>query len=400
MDRGNFDASQLRSGSAKPVDTTTEPDQVNDLYTKGGLRAILGVSPDDDEDGTKEGDDDNVSSDQIEKTMTSLEDVDDVNALHGARREAAEELQEFDENIEYKKESDAEDDEEVNAEQLSEGKIGEGPEDPKSDEKELEKEFAAWQDKVGMDASAIEASLSPVEKYGLRFHEEVDPYYSIFAVLEYRRRIEAQEEKQDEINIDEIEREKALEEMRAFDEGDLLGTNPRPEDLIRQRNLYRREKARLGGSKKRRKLTGENWESRADAVTQNPFWYNIDTGEALWDKPKVLLEMEAYDLAYQRKWAAMPIKPMVHIMSFLSPFPDRMRSSEVCTQWCKAAFDAAFVRHVYPVEMGAYTRDDTKMEYNHYRTIDDALKAALPGDTIGQLLCCNAFPAWHLLYPF
>lgn len=388
MDRGNFDASQLQRGLAKPTDTSAEPDHVNDLYTKGGLRAILGVTTEDD-DGVKAEDDDNdVSSDQIEKTMTSLEDADDVNALRGARQEAADELQEFDETIEYKKDSDAEDDEEAKAEQATESsaKNGNGTEDPKNDEKELEKEFAAWQDKVGMDATAIEASLSPVERYGLRFHEVVDPYYSIFAVLEYRRKIEALEEKDDEIDIDEIEREKALEEMRAFDEGDLLCSNPKPEDLNRQRNLYRREKARLGGSKKRRKLTGENWQSRADAVTQNLFWYNIDTGEALWDKPKVLLEMEAYELAQQNMWAAMPTKPLVHIMSFLLPFPDRMRSSEICSQWRKAASDASFVRHVYPVEMGAYTRDEAKMEYNHYRTIEDALKSALPGDTIGKFV--------------
>lgn len=383
MDRGQFDALQLQSRR-----TTAELEQVNDLYSKGGLRAILGVSPGDDEDSAKEGDDDNVSSDQIEKAMTSLEDVDDVNALRGARKEAAEALQEFDESIEYKKDSDSDDDDEAKAEQLPEchSKNGNASEDPKSDEKELEKELASWQEKVGTDASVIEASLSPVERYCLRFHEDVDPYYSIFAVMEYRRKMEAQIEKEDEIDVDEIEREKAREEIRAFDDGGLLATTPRPGDLIRQRSLYRREKARLSGSKKRRRLTGENWESRADAMTQNLFWYNIDTGEAVWDKPKVLLEMEAYDLAYQRKWAALPIKPMIHIMSFLSPFPDRMRSSEVCTQWCKAATDVSFVRHIYPVEMGAYTREDAKMECNHYRTIEDALKVALPGDTIGKLL--------------
>lgn len=382
MDHGNFDASQRRGGLAKSVERAAEPNPGDGLYTKGGLRAILGITPDADEE-----DDDNVSSDQVEKAMTSLEDVDDVNALRGSRKEAADELQEFDETIEYKKDSDADDDDdEAKANQATEvsANIENETEDPKSEEKELEREFAAWQDKVGLDATAIETSLSPIERYGLRFHEEIDPFYSIFAVLEYRRKMEPQENRDKEINVDEIEREKADEEVRAFNDGDLLATNPRPEDLIRQRNLYRRERARLAGTRKRRKLTGEHWEIRADATTQNNFWYNIDTGEALWDKPKVLLEMEAYDRAHETLWAAMPIAPLLHIMDYLTQFPDRMRSMEVCTHWCKAAGDPSFVRHVYPVEMGAYTRDSAKIEHNHYRTIEDALKAAHPGDTIGK----------------
>jgi hypothetical protein len=382
MDKGNFDVSNLRRRRMKSVDLTSESNRTNNIYTKGGLREILGVDAID-VDGVSHPDDiDIVTCDQVEKTMTSLEDVDDVNALRGSRKEAAEALQEFDESIEYKKDSDADDDEEAKGDLVSDDKT---KNESSNEEKELEKEIAAWQDKAGLDPSVIEASLSPVERYGLRFCEVVDPYYSIFAVMEYRQKFQNQADAIEEIDIAQVERDKALEEARAFEEGDLLSTNPRPDDLIRQMNLYRKEKSRLNGSKKRRKLTGENWECRTDS-TQNHFWYNIDTGEALWDKPKVLIEMEAYNQAYERKWSSLPLKPLILVMSHLLPFPDRVRSSEVCSHWCKAAKDVSFVRHVYPVEMGAYTRDEAKMELNHYRTIEDALKSSLPGDTIGKLI--------------
>jgi hypothetical protein len=376
MDQGNFDASMLKSRRIMSTDMALESTNANNLYTKGGLREILGVVSAAERASDE---DDAVSTDQVEKTMTSLEDIDDANALKGSRKEAEEELKEFDESIEYKKDSDADDDEELKAEPTLEV----GQDDPRSEEKELEKEIAAWQEKVGVDPSVIEASLSAVERYGLRFCEEIDPYYSIFAVLEYRQKLDNQASGVDEVDISQIERDKSLDENRAFEEGDLLSTNPNPEDLIRQINLYKREKSRLVGNKIRRKLIGADWEEQHDAM-QSPFWYNVDTGEAVWDKPKVLVEMESYHRAYEQKWRALPMKPLIKIMGYLNPFPDRMRTAEVCTYWCKAAKDVSFVRHVYPVEMGAYTRDDAKMEFNHYRTIEQALQCSMPGDTIGM----------------
>lgn len=399
MDRGNFNASQAE---AIVNQDGGEANEIQDIYTKGGLRAILGVSQDDDDrDGDEvdngdgrftkitdvnKGKESFLSSDQIEKTMASLEDDDDVNALQGAQKEAAEEFKEFDETVEYKKDSDAEDDDDEK--NVDDAAKPDNPNDSKNAEKELEQEIAAWQEK-GMDATAIESSLSPMERYGLRFKKDVDPFYSVYAVMEYQRN-EVQEG-DNEIDIDEIEREKWAEEQRAFDDGDLLGTNPEPGDLLGQRNLYLREKARLLGNKKRRKLTGEDWEERIDALNNQPFWYNIDTGEALWDRPRVLVEMEEYKLAYKEGWPAMPMKNLVHVMEYLPSFPDKMQCARVSSRWHKAATDISLVLHVYPVELGAFTREDRKMERNHYRTIADALQAASPGDTIGKRFRIDLF---------
>lgn len=395
MDKGQFDASQLGDGHSSKISNDPDQPDSTDVYTKGGLRAVFGIQDVDSsvEDPMTE----SVSNEQMEKAMTSLEDADDVQALRGAQQEAADELREFDETVEYRKDSDAENEEEADEEEEEEVKA-EPTENAKADTKteqgedaaELEKEFAAWQDKVGPDTKAIEASLSSMERYALRFREEIDPFYSIFAIMEQRRKMEVEEDLEDEIDIDEIEREKAVEERRAMDDGDLLATFPKPEELIRQRNLYRREKSRLRAKKKMRKLTGENWDVRVDSLSSHPFYYNVDTGEAVWEKPSVLRDLEAYELANEKLWVATPLQPLVRIMEFLSPFPDRMKCAGVCRQFRRAASDSSFIRHVYPVEMGAYTRDERKMERNHYREIADAVSASLPGDTIGKWICFAA----------
>lgn len=385
MDRGKFDASQLFS-QGEHAKAIADSGDSSALYTKGGLRDILGFKsknegPEIDDVEAESG------TENMEKTMASLEDVDDVRALQGAQKEAADELKEFDENAEIKKNtgSDDEDEEKVSDRQMNSNAKEEKstPEKEQNEEQELEKEIAAWQDQVGMDAAAIEASLKATERYGLRFKEEIDPFYSIFAVMEYRRKMEAEHEADNEIDIDELERQKAAEEKNAMDEGDLLSTRPRPEDLLRQRDLYQRERARLRANKKRRLLTGQNWESRVDGLSKLPFWYNIDTGEAVWDKPAALVQLEAYEKANEELYSAMPAKPLVNMMEFLLPFPDRINCTYVSKHWKAAATDPSFVIHVYPVEMGAYTRDDSKIDRNHYRTISDAVARALPGDTIG-----------------
>ena len=400
MDQGNFDASVLSGTDAKDLSKSGDEEEVKDVYTKKGLRAILGVEDDDQgADAANEVDPKDVSKEQMEMAMAALEDEDDVKALQGAQKEAADELKEFDENAEVEKNSDDEDDEkeqqkstqvtERKSPSKSKGKDTNDEVDNKEDEEQngdendLEKEFAAWQSTVGFDANAIESSLAPTERYGLRFREEIDPFYSVFYINELRRKEEATEGGE-EIDIEEVEREKAREELQAMEDGDLLGTGIQPEDLVRQRNFYRREKARLRSEKKRRKLTGENWVQKIDGLTDRPFWYNEDTGEAIWDTPLVVTELRADELATKEGWAKLPLKPLVHIMEYLLPFPDRQNCTAVSRHWRWAATDFKFVRHVYPVEMGALAREPSRMDYNHFATISDALAVALPGDSIGK----------------
>jgi hypothetical protein len=398
MDQGNFDASSLLP---KEETKLVADDVIKEVYTKKGLQAIFGMTNDDTADElAPEGDARDFSKEQMEMAMTALEDEDDVKALRGAQKEAADELKEFDESAEIQTTSDDEgDDPEKHDEKFEKGLSNTQKQETKQsedglkrtieenvDQNDLEKEFAAWQSSEGFDRTAIEKSLFPTERYGIRFHESIDPFYSIFFINEERRRIQAKEEG-GEIDIEELERVKANEERRAMEDGDLLSTDTQPEDLVRQRNLYRREKARLRSNKKRRQLKGENWSQRIDGLSQKIFWYNEDTGEAIWEIPRVVAELRADEVANKEGWRKLPTKPLVHIMGYLIPFPDRQTCSKVCRQWKLGANDIQFVRHVYPVEMGALARESSRREHNHFLSIADALDLALPGDTIGKFRC-------------
>lgn len=353
----------------------------------------------------------------MENAMAALEDEEDASAMRGARKEAAEELKEFDENVQFQKENDADNDstsrcddsfEDDNSNQSSLLEKRSKNESTKSnnsianiktsnrDEKndaesgsatldndaELEKEFAAWQKTVGIDISNIVSSLKPTEQYGLKFREEVDPFISVHYITEEEKNTENDTIAQEEWDINQIEDTQAQEELRAIEEGDLLATAPPPVLLIGLRQIYLKEKASIRAQKKRRTLTGENWSTKIDGKTQLPFWYNEDTGEAIWDKPTVLAELEAYSIAYEKRWNYMPLKPLVYLMNFLLPYPDRICCASVCRQWRAAATDISFVKHVYPVEMGALNMDSKNLDQWHYNSIDDAVKEAVPGDTI------------------
>jgi hypothetical protein len=384
MDEGYFDASSLSNREER-----TKNSELDGLYSKGGLRAILGIEPEMEgavEDGSEKELVDEKAKEQMESAMACLEDADDVDALKGAQKEAEDELKEFDESIEYTNESDPDDDpaNKPTESNKKEKEQNEHTKESRSDNVELEKEFAAWQNQVGADPASVEASLSPMEIYGLNFRKNVDPFYSIYAIMEQQRLQATSQEQAEEVNVDGIQQEKMLDEQRAMEDGDLLATFPEPDDLVRQRSMFLRERARLRANKKLRKITGQDWEPRCDALTQAPFWYNVDSGEATWDKPKALIELEALDRAILERWSALPHQTLVHIMTYLAPYPDRQHASLMCRHWKKAACDLSFVRHVYPVEMGANTREDSKIERNHYRNIADAVAASLPGDTIGE----------------
>ncbi len=390
MDEGKFHAAptSAEGSKAEPNNELAECD----VTTNSGLRSILGLESDDAKskslvNETEQEPDGDMSKEEMESAMAKLEDEDDVLAMRGAQKEAAEELQEFDEGIKVK--ADTENDNDGNEQDSQDEGSGEkeskkgATSEVESEEAKLEKEFADWQRQVGADKASIDASLNPVERYALRFREEIDPFYSMWYLSEQQREQEA-ELLEHELDIEEIEATKALEEQNAIEDGDLLATLPSTSDLPRQRNLYHREKSRIHANKKRRKLTGENWSTQIDGRTKFPFWYNSDTGEAVWDKPKILVELHEEEVAQERRWNAVPIKPLIMIMTFLVPYPERMICASVCRQWRFAAQDFSFVRHVYPVEMGALTMDPTKMENNHYRSITEALLEALPGDTIGM----------------
>ena len=129
-------------------------------------------------------------------------------------------------------------------------------------------------------------------------------------------------------------------------------------------------------------MTGGAWSLLlSDGV---PYWYNSDTGEVRYNTPEIIAEQERLQWARQRGYNAMPLNIMVHIFSYLLPFPERMRAAPLCARWAEAAAHESFRKRVLPVESGA--RDPTKRSHkltaNVYASVEEALLEALPGDTV------------------
>ncbi len=391
MDEGKFHADSV--GDVRKSDD-------DDGFTKGGLQNILGVNSEADQMSIEP---EQMSNDQVESVMNALEDEDDVKAMQSAKKEATDALEEFDESINYKQDGDEAESSGTKIQKVTQktstSKKQKNPnsshrnvaktsgkevekDDDDEDDKDMEKEFAKWQSKVGIDSSTINESLNPLERYGLNVKESIDPYYSPFFWAEQQRLAQATKSVDNEWDLEQIEQKKVEEEQRAFEDGDLLATFPNPESLPRQRQLYTREKARVRAEMIKRKLTGQNWNTKIEQLSGKLFWYNADTGEAIWEKPSVLKMLEAESIALREGWTSLPTKPLVNMMEFLPPHPDRTQCSMVCRSWREAANDISFVFHVWPVEQGALVMDESKLGKNHFRTISDALEAASPGDTI------------------
>lgn len=73
-----------------------------------------------------------------------------------------------------------------------------------------------------------------------------------------------------------------------------------------QEKVYKQEGRHLRSEQRRRQLTGSNWARRVDGATGYPFWYNTDTGESQWEKPKVLLKQDGVDKAREAGFAGLP----------------------------------------------------------------------------------------------
>jgi hypothetical protein len=295
------------------------------------------------------------SGPDIEAAMLAAEDDEDIAAMRGAKEEIAKELDEFDEDAALESgdpdllaapaPAEAADgslslslsltssgSKEAKPSQLMEvdGDEAEGNarrkllEQEESDERDMEREFATWQAKIGPDFSALENALKPIERYALRYRTEVDPYYSLFFISDQLKLEALQSESQgDEWDVEEIEKEKEEEEFRALNEGELIATNMSSGDVAELRKEFVAERRRRKREMHRRRVTGAGWVLYVEHGV--PFWYNTDTGEASYRTPQIIAEQERYKAALERRFNAMPAKIMVTILSFLSPWPDRMR---------------------------------------------------------------------------
>ncbi|KAJ1430441.1 SNF2 family N-terminal domain-containing protein [Ochromonadaceae sp. CCMP2298] len=367
------------------------------IYSSSGLKDVLGLEGGAEEGGAGAGAGAQDSA-RMEAAMLAAEDEEDVTAMKAATAEAAQELNEFDDGAPAAEadpdaDPDLADEEEEGA--AVAGAVGTkgassagvvvgatAAEEAAKEDRELESEFASWQASVGPDFKALENALKPIERYALRVRTELDPYYSIFYVSE-QARVESLQDGGEHWNVDEIEKEKEEEELRALSEGELLATNITRRDVTRLKSWYVRERARRVSARRMRLMTGQAWASVVDPDFHIPYWYNSDTGEAAYSTPLILMEQERLEQARLRGFSAMPLPIMLMIFSYLAPYPDRFNAAPLCARWAEAVAHSSFYKRVLPVETGARDPSNAhKLTPGVFASVADAVAAALPGDTI------------------
>lgn len=316
----------------------------------------------------------------VEAAMAAVEDEDDVSAMKGAKAEAEQEAAEFDENAVVNPGGDDMEGGSTVVTTVSEKSVV-----TSLKEDDGEADFTSWQESVGAkDFRTIEAALRPVERYALSFRTHVDPFLSLHYLSEQQRLAEMQaDEAGQEWDIETIEKEKEEEEFRALSEGELLAVNLTRRELSKIKAEYLKEKSKRKQARLRRQITGEGWVHHLDELTGAPFWYNEDTGEASYGKPAIIQKRDMLAAANERKYNACPLNVLVHVMSYLSSYPDRIHCSYVSARWYKAATDPMFNKCVLAIETGAKNSELLGgLGENTFATLSAALSAASRGDTI------------------
>lgn len=309
---------------------------------------------------------------EVEAAMAAAEDEEDVRAMRGVRSEAAQEMEEFDGDAALGPEDEDDDDgrgegKAPSSASLLGDKLADGVAstsstavvaiiDTATEEKDMEAEFATWQAQVGHDFHSLESALKPVERFALRFRTDIDPFFSIFYFNEQQRLDSLRSEGQEldgHWDVEDIEREKEEEEYRALAEGELLAANLTQEEVLDLQQWYGQERKRRARELQRRKLTGAGWSLVVDDLTQVPFWYNEDTGEASYAQPKIIYENERLERALEIGFAAAPMPIILGILSFLAVFPDRNNARLACARWDEGSRDPCFFKRVLSLESGA-----------------------------------------------
>lgn len=387
------------------------------LFSSSNVKAMLGLGPDERTSVSirssthLEGDRDN-----IEAAMAAAEDEEDVTAMRGAKAELKKDEEEFDDTAATVPGPSAEqrDTDDIDMEI-------DGAEEPplndhqvtttasssvhmSTEEALIEAEFDNWQKKVGNDFSAIENALKPIERFAYRFNTIVEPYYSLHYILDQQRMKELSSEsaispEEEEWNVLEIEKQKEEEEINALEGGELIWAPMSIMDIKKLKRWYIRERANRKREARRRLLTGEAWAEIVDPVTQLPFWYNEDTGDASYGPPPIVIEQRKVERARQRGFIALPENILQKIMTMLNPI-ERMKSGAVCAHWRLVANDDFFHLKVLPVEAALVQPHDESGQKSGQRiyegrsciffpSLSAAIAAAIPGDTI--TLCAGHF---------
>lgn len=247
-------------------------------------------------------------------------------------------------------------------------------------ELEEEQKLQAWKDSVS-SLQGFADSLNPVDRYALNFREEIDPLYS------YVPTAAALDDAQHNytLDIERLEEEKAAEEANLIAEGELIvgvmdeesTLSPLPEDetqlIGKYTQLYKKERAHVHFERRKRLLTGTAWQVMKCIKTNHPFYYNVDTREAVWDRPMIWIKNDQLKLAADQGYAGLMPSVLATVMRFLAPYPDRHRVQLVCKSWHQAATNPAIFMKLNASDLETHRGG---------RNLSEILKDVPMGDTV------------------
>ncbi|GAB9472248.1 Snf2 family helicase/atpase and f-box protein [Globisporangium polare] len=243
-------------------------------------------------------------------------------------------------------------------------------------ELEEERKLQAWKDSVS-SLKGFEDSLNPVDRYALHFREQIDPLYAyVPTAAAIENYFDSQHGK---LDVEKIEEEKMVEELNLIADGELIaGTMEVDEvseasEVIDQlhRALYKKERAHVHFERRRRLLTGVAWELKKCAITNQPFYYNVDTREAIWDRPAIWAKNEQLEHTMQLGFAGLMPSVLLTVMQCLAPYPDRHHVQLVCKAWRQAANHQSL-----------YTKINANDLYTGGLSLSQLLASVAFGDTV------------------
>ena len=225
--------------------------------------------------------------------MAAAEDEDDRKATKQSAQEMLNDVAEFDET---KKLSSASIDD-SNVAKRKGGKADSKnahAQEEKEDDEILEANLVKlWEGKDELGAmKALEDALRPIDRYALRFRQDVEPIWNNVAADAWRQEV-LMEASNRELEIEEIEAERLKEEVLLEKSVEMVRAAPSKRGYSRYKKLFLNQREMRETEIKKRRMQGGEWELHRDQKLKRDYYFNTRTGKCTWTKPEVLAIRDA-----------------------------------------------------------------------------------------------------------
>nr|CCA22986.1 hypothetical protein SELMODRAFT_450747 [Albugo laibachii Nc14] len=239
----------------------------------------------------------------LERMMANVEDEDDVIAMRDAKAQALQEELEF------------------------------------QDDKSVDSES------IPMEGFKLEDSLTRVHQYALQYQRNATPIS--LQAIEHEMEAQAMERACD---VERVEELKSLEDVALIEQGDLIAGVDDLQDTESYADFFKRKRSDVHFQRRKRQLTGAAWQSLRCKDTRHRFYYNVDTKQAVWDAPSILVEMEMYQYAKRYKFAGLPTRVMLGMLLYLKELHRIQSVRLVCRSWKLAADNPQLCRRLHATD--------------------------------------------------